>query len=64
MVVHNYNPWEVEAGGSRSVQGYPQLPSESEVSLGFMRPCLKENLSTGWPDGSADKRADCTSLAT
>jgi hypothetical protein len=32
--------WEVEAGGSE-VRGYPQLHSEFEASLGYIRACLK-----------------------
>lgn len=34
-------PWEVEAVKS-GVQGHPQLRSELEVSLGYMRPCLRK----------------------
>lgn len=33
--------WEGKAVGSK-VQGYPQLHSESEVSLSYMEPCPKE----------------------
>lgn len=33
--------WEVDAGRS-GVQGHPQPCSELEVSLGYMRPCLRK----------------------
>lgn len=40
MVVHAYDmsTWEVETGESES-QGYPQLQSQFEVSLGYMQLC-------------------------
>ena len=42
MVVYTRNlGTEVEAGGL-GVQGQPQLLSEPEIVLGYMRPCLKE----------------------
>lgn len=43
VVVCVYNPgiWEMEAGGS-GVQGHPLQQSTSNVSLDYVRPCLKE----------------------
>ena len=42
IVVYTHGPrtLEVEAGDPR-VQGYPQLHSKFETSLGYMRYCLK-----------------------
>lgn len=37
--------WEVEAEGS-GVQGHPQLHSEFEASLGYIRSCLKKKKNT------------------
>lgn len=43
-----YNPstWEVKTRGS-GAQGQPQLPIESEASLGYLRPCLKDKMKKG-----------------
>lgn len=41
VVVHTCNPrWEVETELS-GIQGHPLICSESEASLAYMRPCLK-----------------------
>lgn len=44
IVVNTYNPitLDVKAGGSE-VQRHTWLHKEFEASLGFMRPCLKDN---------------------
>lgn len=43
MLMHTYNPSTgvVEAGRSE-VPGHPQLHSETETSLDYMQPCLKD----------------------
>lgn len=43
VVAHGHKPttWEIEAKGP-GVQGYPCLYSQLDVSLGYMRACLKK----------------------
>lgn len=36
--------WVVDVG-QPEVQGYPQLPSVFEASLGYMRPCIQTNIN-------------------
>lgn len=59
----NLSTWEIETTKSK-VQTHLQLPSESEDSLGYTRPCLKKQTKEGRQILSFDNSSYCVNKET